>query len=458
MDAKKQKKYMAQSTRIIDQLDKEDCVGRELNAEADRLRKKQEWDKAIELAHRSLDLCRQKDNMRYRRSAGVATMHLAAIHHAKGELNEAARLYQNSGDYFANDRRNRSISYLALGIARQANEDSGAAIDAYQLSLDILAGGLDPRLYAEASKRLEIAVKACGGEQATGKPPQQLTPAPQPTPAVTHSDETSDPQQPPVLAEEAPQNPPDPDVGAHSQPGQQDTGWLLGFVAVYLLVIFFLVLVLALLGFLRGDRDLLIAAAIISLVTLLLPLAGWLILLPWLERKGWLCTIESQVTAIIEEGGSMKRIDGPARLLCLPQSRRVRAFTPTWKQTYSHIGQVTTQDGEQVKPRISVMYDVADPEKATAFALQQKGQHPRAPLASDELKQIWDNQVAMQLSPALAHSFAGQQAEQAWEQRDILQTDIETQLITRTHDWGLAIKEVCIHQIQRDKKAKASAS
>jgi hypothetical protein len=153
----------------------------------------------------------------------------------------------------------------------------------------------------------------------------------------------------------------------------------------------------------------------------------------------------------------MKRIDGPTWLLCLPHFCRIRAFIPRWKQTYSHIGQVTTQDGEQVKPRVSVIYDVRDPERATAFALRQIEQALEAPLTSDELKQIWDKQVALELSPALAHIFAGQQAEHAWEQRDTLQTEIENQLRTRTRDWGLAMREVCIHQVQRYGTAKVGA-
>lgn len=136
---------LGQSTDIIEKLTCTDCVGQELNAQADHYRRQRMWDDALELAQISFDLCRQGNHMR---SLGIAQMQLGAIHHARGALREAARLYEDSLDSFVYDRRNRSIAWLAIARTKQKLGEWKSVIEAYQFSLEILKG-LDQDMYNE---------------------------------------------------------------------------------------------------------------------------------------------------------------------------------------------------------------------------------------------------------------------------------------------------------------------
>lgn len=146
----------SQSTDIIEKLVCADCTGQELNKRADYYRRQELWDDALEFARLSLDLCKEGSHMR---SVGIAQMHLGAICHAKGSLREAVRFYEDSLDSFVYDRRNRSISWLALARTKRQLGEWKFVVEAYEFSLEILKG-LDEELYEEISNEYHDIVRS----------------------------------------------------------------------------------------------------------------------------------------------------------------------------------------------------------------------------------------------------------------------------------------------------------
>jgi SOS-response transcriptional repressor LexA len=146
----------SQSTDIIEKLVCADCTGQELNKRADYYRRRELWDDALEFAGLSLDLCKEGSHMQ---SVGIAQMHLGAIYHAKGSLREAARCYESSLDSFIYDRRNRSISWLAIARTKRQLGEWRSVVEAYEFSLEILKG-LDEEMYKEVSDEYQDVVRS----------------------------------------------------------------------------------------------------------------------------------------------------------------------------------------------------------------------------------------------------------------------------------------------------------
>jgi SOS-response transcriptional repressor LexA len=157
----------SQSTDIIEKLVCAGCTGEELNKRADHYRRRELWDDALEFARLSLDLCKEGSHMQ---SVGIAQMHLGAIFHAKGSLREAAGFYESSLDSFVYDRRNRSISWLAIARIKRQLGEWRSVVEAYEFSLEILKG-LDQELYEEISEEYQEVVRS--------RPPKTLPVIPQ---------------------------------------------------------------------------------------------------------------------------------------------------------------------------------------------------------------------------------------------------------------------------------------
>ncbi|MEJ2735256.1 MAG: SPFH domain-containing protein [Anaerolineae bacterium] len=430
---------------ILAKLDLTDCVGLELNEKANDARLKQDWEKAFESAQRSLDLCQRKSSMRYIRSAGIAKIYLGAIHHSQGTdqgRKEAARHYANSVAHLANDRRNRSVALLAQALVRRELGEWGAAIEALQFSLDILKG-FDQGLYDEVEEELRKTLRMMDKKQEEGakeqKTDESAATAASSGGTKSQADFDHEREEPATR----------PKRREHPGTGEQiDIKQMVSFAVAFTLVFVLLSLILALIGLLRSETNLLIAAATIFLVVVLVPLLALVTVPPWLQRAGFLYSVREGEVAVIEMAGRSEEKDVPGLCFCIPLIYRIRAIVPTWEQSTAYIAQVADRHQKQLKVNLSVRYDVVDPSEA-AYSALQKEEHPRkTPLLGPELAGIWEKQVHTDLSLALAHVFAEHPADAAWERREQLQDQIEKKLAQRTDTWGLSVNEVCLHQIE----------
>ena len=430
---------------ILAKLDLTDCVGLELNKKANDARLEKDWEKALESAHRSLDLCQRKSSMRYIRSAGIAKMYIGAIHHSQGTdegRKEAARHYAHSVADLANDRRNRSVAFLAQALVRRELGEWGAAIEALQFSLDILKG-LDQGIYDEVEEELRKTLRMMDEGQAEGAEEQKADES------TTMAESSGEIKGQADSGHGRGKSTHSPKRGGHRGTGEQiDTKQMVSFAVAFTLVFVLLSLILALIGLLQRDTNLLIAAAIIFLVMVLVPLLALITVPSWLQGAGFLYSVREGEVAVIEMAGRSEEKDVPGLCLYIPLIYRIRAIVPTWEQSTTYIAQVADRHQKQLKVNLSVRYDVVDPSQAAYSALRGEEHPRRTPLLGPELAGIWEKQVHTDLSLALAHVFAEHPADTAWEKRERLQDQIEKKLAERTDTWGLSVNEVCLHQIE----------
>jgi tetratricopeptide (TPR) repeat protein len=475
--------HQEQTALILKELNQKDCVGQELNELANKYRLDQEWKLALDYAHDSLVLCQRasKSNMQYRRSAGIATMHLGAIYHTKGterDLQEAVRFYEQSVAYFSHDRHNRSVAHLAMGIVRRELEEWQISIEAFHSSLGILKG-LDQRLHDVVARQYQEAVRLWDEQRAASVPDdEQASESAQTVNAITETgggkgpvDVPSPPAPPPesddgqasesapmmnaitetgggkgpVDVPPAPAQPPEPDAPeGENVETVTKWSWELPVAAMIVLIIFGVIL--GLIGISQRDTALQIVAAIIILVVVAVPLLALWILPPWLVRLGLLHDIREGEVAIIDVAGKTET-RGAGLCFCFPIFYQLQAIVPSSQQSTTRIAQVADRNGKQVKVNLSLGYRAEEPVKAAKSALQIADHPNESPLRGRELTEIWEKQIYLVLSLALAHVFAEQPADAAWKNREQLQNKIGLQLNQRTNTWGLSVNEVCLHQI-----------
>lgn len=124
---------------IISMLRKEHTLTFDFNERADQARRQMRWATAIDLCQQSLTLCSEASiEAEYCRA--LAQMHLGAIHHSMGNLEQAEDCYRQGAYIFTvnehNDSQwNEAVALCALGLVAQSAGDWDQAQRLYQQSL-----------------------------------------------------------------------------------------------------------------------------------------------------------------------------------------------------------------------------------------------------------------------------------------------------------------------------------
>jgi hypothetical protein len=435
--------HQADSTYILEKLDLTDSIGLELNLKARDHLQRQHWDKALEFARRSLDLCRLRTDIRYLRSAGIAQVHLAAVLHARGsdaDLKEAARLYEHSTAFFAHDRRNRSVALLGKAITRQGLGEWGAAIEAFQESLDILKGGLNRELEQETRDRLRKTIEHYDSHLSVAQRGRlHHLAAPTPSPATVPS-----PSMPPPPRLSPPPPPATPGFVplGHSDSVARSLRVALIGIAVLIVCLLMIVTVGYMAYALKGSTALILSVTIavtMAMVALIIGLSN--------TRSGILVNIPFQHVAVVEFNGQPRVVQSVQRFLLLPGTDRIRALVPLRTLTYGLPNvRVPLGENRQVAVKIQIRYQVLDPIRATDTVNRapEGSPTPDGVPGEERLKKHWELQLRTDLTCVLVDLLWGQTKDSCYAYRQRIQDGLLNELARETRRWGIDIRNLSI--------------